>query len=303
MNTERDSVDDLLVLARRGALSESRDARLREALEASWETRVLHDAGLAFDAEAPVLAGDEERIESIASRAQKGTQRARLSPRLRQAVQSVALGMLIAGVAIAAIELSRWHPKSGQGGASSAAGSSRSPVPSLAHDQRLVPVAPEPTLREAPGASASSPTESTSTPPRSADSQSAPPEAKFKSAGQLFADANQARVQGNAQKAIAISQQLEATFPNSTEGITTHLSLGVLYLQQGQPALALQELRIYRHIGDSAMLAEALWGEEQALQQLGRAGEERAVLEELLQNYPRSVYAAAAEKRLAALNN
>jgi outer membrane protein assembly factor BamD (BamD/ComL family) len=50
-------------------------------------------------------------------------------------------------------------------------------------------------------------------------------------------------------------------------------------------------------------MAEALWGEEQALQQLGRPSEERAVLEELLQNYPRSAYVAAAEKRLAALNN
>ena len=80
------------------------------------------------------------------------------------------------------------------------------------------------------------------------------------------------------------------------------MSLGVLYLEQGQPDLALQEYKIYRHIGSSLIMAEALWGEEQALQQLGRTSEERAVLDELLRNYPHSVYVAAAEQRLAALN-
>jgi outer membrane protein assembly factor BamD (BamD/ComL family) len=157
----------------------------------------------------------------------------------------------------------------------------------------------------APGASANAPAPvgSADATARFADAQNAAPASKFKSASELFADANQARVQGDPQKAIAISQLLEATFPNSNEGITTHLSLGVLYLQQGNPTLALQEFKIYRHIGASGTMAEALWGEEQSLQQLGRPGEERAVLEELLQNYPRSAYAAAAEKRLAALNN
>ena len=218
-----------------------------------------------------------------------------LSPRVRQAVHSMALGLLIAGVACAAIELSRWHPRSKDG---AAPGAQKRLTPSFAHDQRLVPVAPEPALSEAP-AIGSTPLPAVS----AALSPSSPAASKFKSPSELFAEASQARVAGDAPKAIAISQQIEANFPSSTEGITTHLSLGVLYQEQGQPALALQEFKIYRHIGSSALMAEALWGEEQALQQLGRASEERAVLEELLQNYPRSVYAAAAEKRLAALNN
>jgi hypothetical protein len=336
MNSERDSVDDLLVLARRGALPASEQSRLREALSESAETRVLHDAGLEFDAEASVLAGDEERIERMARRVQRGTRRFKISPRVRQAAQSMALGMLIAGLAIAAIEISRWHPGA-KPGAASPVTSARAPsaaAPSLAHDQRLVPVTPEPALGEAPQnnpaptsgrriidapapatatshlgslssdpAIAPTPADSAPASARFEDAQNAPPASKFKSASELFADANQARVKGDLPAAVAISQQLEATFPNSNEGITTHLSLGVLYLQQGNPTLALQEFKIYRHIGSSAVMAEALWGEEQALQQLGRPSDERAVLEELLQNYPRSAYAAAAEKRLAALNN
>jgi TolA-binding protein len=238
------------------------------------------------------MAGNERgRVQGALP--EQGSLRARLSPRAQQALQSVALGALIAGLAVAAIELSRWHPRSSKAGA--AAGAQHgSPQPragslSLAHDQRLVPVAPEAAEPEAP--------------PKKTAAAALPSAPKFKSPSELFADANQARVHGDAPMAIAISQQIEANFPNSPEGITTHLSLGVLYLQQGQPELALQELKIYRHIGSSEVMAEALWGEEQALQRLGRTSEERAVLEELLQNYPRSVYTAAAEQRLAALNN
>ncbi len=335
MNSERDSVADLLVLSRRGALPTSEQARLKEALATFAEARVLHEAGLEFDAEAPVLAGDEERIERMARRVQRGMRHFDIPPRVRQAAQSMALGMLIAGIAIAAIELSRWqpHPKRSSPQSALSPNSAQRPTPSLARDQRLVPVPPEPTLSEAPQTNSLSstgrraggvlqnapsgsssgltvpsvtlpePADSAPATARFADSQDALSAAKFKSASELFAAANQARVRGDAASAIAISKQLEATFPNSNEGITTHLSLGVLYLQQNSPALALQEFRLYRHIGSSAVMAEALWGEEQALEQLGRASEERAVLEELLQNYPRSAYAAAAEKRLAALNN
>jgi TolA-binding protein len=218
-----------------------------------------------------------------------------LSPRLRQAVHSLALALLIAAIASAAIELTRWHPRSKSAVSPTA---QKGLTPSFAHDQRLMPMPPEPALPEA--------NQTRSTPPlpvKSAAVPGAPGTSKFKSASDLFADAKQARVQGNVEQAIAISEQLEKTFPNSTEGITTHLSLGVLYQGQGKAALALQEFKLYRHIGSSALMAEALWGEEQTSAQLGRSSEERPVLEELLQNYPRSVYTAAAEKRLAALNN
>jgi tetratricopeptide (TPR) repeat protein len=254
-----------------------------------------------------------ERIEATEVPAQdrgrlprlKSMGRLRLSARARQWLHSAALAVFIAGSAVSAIELSRWHPRAERSAAARArlraatdASASRA---SFAHDQRLVPVTPEPASHEAPKIIAE-----LSTPPfSSSPSGSAPapaPPSKFKSASELFADANQARVQGDLPAAIAICQQIEATFPNSTEGITTHLSLGVLYLQRGEPSSALQEFKIYRHIGASEMMAEALWGEEQAYEKLGRPSDERPVLEELLQNYPRSAYAAAAAQRLAALN-
>lgn len=312
MSSKRDSIEDLLALARRSALPESSDARLREALAEAPELRVLQEAGLAFEAQAPVLAGDDARIERMTSRVLKSTRLIRFSPRELLALKSGGLALLIAGISLAGIRVSRWHPH-----AAKTTAAVRAPAtPSLAHDQRLVPVTPEPAESEAqvpekqPAPSASP---AFAKPPVAAPSASASasvsanasesPESKYRSASELFADASAARVAGDVPKAIAISELLEQTFPNSTEGITTHLSLGVLYLQQGQPNQALGEFKIYRHIGSTALMAEALWGEKQALEQLGRVSEERAVLEELLTNYPHSAYVGAAEKRLAALNH
>lgn len=251
----------------------------------------------------PALELNAEPRPPALRRLMNGMQRLYAAPRVRQAVHSLALGLLIASVATAAIELSRWHPRAGSARVREVASRQRQ-APSLAHDQRLVPVEPEPepersgarpSAPPAPSASASPPA------PSAAEPALAP--GKYRSPSELFADAKQARAAGDKTKAIAICRLLEETFPSSPEGILTHLSLGVLYLEQGQPTEALQEYKIYRHIGSSLVMAEALWGEEQALQQLGRTSEERAVLEELLRNYPHSVYVAAAEQRLAALNH
>jgi len=326
VSRKRDAIDDLLALARRSALPESSEARLREAMAEAPELRVLHEAGRVFDAQAPVLAGDDERIERMASRVMKSTRWIRLSARELLALKSGALALLIAGIAVATIRVSRWHPPRAKAPVGVVTPARRG---DLSHDERLVPVQAEPAPSEAPpknpepqlgassvGLASSKGAESATTavvslgvassasaPSASAPSASSASESKYRSASELFAEANQARVAGDIPKAIAISQLLEQTFPNSNEGITTHLSLGVLYLQRGQPNQALGEFKIYRHIGSSTLMAEALWGEEQALQQLGQASEERAVLEELLADYPRSAYVGAAEKRLATLNH
>jgi len=272
------------------------DPPLPEELAESPELRLLHEAGVAFDVEAPVLADDDERIERMTSRVMQSTRSIRLSPRELLALKSSALALLVAGVAVAAIEVSRWHPYGARARAPQAQSKD------LSHDQRLVPVTPEPASREAPPKN-QEPRASASAPSAPAPSASSAIASKYRSASELFADAKRARVDGDLAQAVAISQLLEQTFPNSNEGITTHLSLGVLYLQQGQPNQALGEFKIFRHIGSPALMAEALWGEEQALQQLGQVSEERTVLEELLANYPHSAYVGAAEKRLAALNH
>jgi TolA-binding protein len=106
-------------------------------------------------------------------------------------------------------------------------------------------------------------------------------------------------MQGDSRRAISLYQRLETEFPHSAEALSARLSLGILYLNSAQARLALEQFRAYRALSQGPTLGEALWGESQALHQLGQRSEERGVLQELLARFPESVYAAAAKKRLA----
>ncbi len=210
--------------------------------------------------------------------------RSPLPPRTRLAVQSFGLALLMSAIATLSIVVFRgqlhwpswhWHKAATPSAPSAHA-------PSLAHDQALVKVAPEP--------DASGDTPKNQTPPE-----------RHLSASEMFAQATDARSKGDTARAIAMSLQIEQFFPGSPEGITTHLSLGVLYLQSGDPNHALAEFDMYRHIGNPDLMAEALWGQAEALHKLARPSDEREILQELLKSYPRSVYVAAAKERVAAL--
>ena len=210
--------------------------------------------------------------------------RSGMPPRTRLAVQSFALSVLMSAIATLGIVVFRGQlhwPRFHWGKAPARALPSLH-VPSLVHDQALVKVAPEPEL------------------PADTQKKQVLPE-RHLSASEMFAQANAARSKGDLPGAIAQSLQIEQFFPGSPEGITTHLSLGVLYLQSGDPNRALAEFEIYRHIGNPDLMAEALWGQAQALQMLARPSDEREILEELLKSYPRSVYVAAAKERILAL--
>jgi tetratricopeptide (TPR) repeat protein len=206
------------------------------------------------------------------------------STRQRVAAQSFGLALLMAGIATLSILIFRgqfhsFHLFRAHG---RAAGAGSAHAPSLAHDQVLVKVAPEPAASVEPP-------------------KNQPAPERHLSPTEMFARAVQARENGDLSGAIAISEQIEQFFPSSPEGITTHLSLGVIYMQQGKPNLALGEFEIYRHIGNPDLMAEALWGQAQALKLLARPSDEREILMELLKSYPRSVYVAAAKERLNAL--
>ena len=210
--------------------------------------------------------------------------RALRSTRLRVALQSFGLAVLMAGIATLSILIFRgqfrnFHLFRARPQAASAA---HAQAPSLLHDQALVKVAPEPVAALEPP-------------------KNQPAPQRYQSPSELFAAANQARERGDLAGAVRISQELEQFFPSSPEGITTHLSLGVIYLQQGDPNRALGELELYRTIGNPELMAEALWGQAQALKLLNRPSDEREILSELLKSYPRSVYVAAAKERLNAL--
>ena len=202
-------------------------------------------------------------------------------PRVRQGLQSAALALLMASITVASVKVFGWRALVRRAAAVARPQASAAPRRGfdLSHDQVLVPVAHEP--------------ESSSPSPESRS-----PALVHRSSAELFQAASQARGAGNVNLALTLSKQIEEFFPNSKEGIDTHLTLGLLYLQQERAALALQEFATFRHIGSPEMKAEAYFGQAQALQRLARLADEQIVLEELLRDYPRSAYVAAARARL-----
>jgi outer membrane protein assembly factor BamD (BamD/ComL family) len=207
-----------------------------------------------------------------------------LSPRVRQGLQSLALALLMAGITTAAVKIFGWKiwPRP----PALAASADRPRPRSLKHDQRLVAVSAEP---------ASVPTAAPSA------SVERPIVRRNLSASEMFAGAKLARARGDADEALRLSKQIEEFFPNSPEGIDSHVTLGMLYLARDQAELALQEFATFRRIGSPEMKAEAYFGQAQALRKLARYDDERTVLAELIVNYPRSVYVAAARARLSEL--
>jgi outer membrane protein assembly factor BamD (BamD/ComL family) len=207
-----------------------------------------------------------------------------LSPRLAQGVQSLALALLMAGITTAAVKVFGWKiwPRP----PAVVHSADRPRVRTFKNDQRLVAVSAEPpiVLTAAPSASA--------------------PQVMVRrnlSASEMFAAAKLARARGDAAEALRLSKQIEEFFPNSPEGIDSHVTLGMLYLARDQAELALQEFATFRRIGSPEMKAEAYFGQAQALRKLARYDDERTVLAELIANYPRSIYVAAARARLAEL--
>ena len=195
----------------------------------------------------------------------------------------MALALLMAGITTAAVKVFGWKfwPRSVAARHTIAP---KSRVRSLSNDQRLVAVSAEPPLVAAPRASSSAVTVR-----------------HHLSPGEMFAAAKVARERGDTAEALRLSQQIEEFFPNSPEGINSHVTLGMLYLTLDRAELALLEFATFRRVGSPELKAEAYFGQARALRKLARYDDERTVLEELIASYPRSVYVAAARARLAEL--
>jgi hypothetical protein len=202
-------------------------------------------------------------------------------PRIRQGLQSIALALLMASITVGAVKVFGFRALFRRAVSIARPPPGRPPRPgfALSHDQKLVPVPDEPPL----SATLVEPSARV---------------AAYHSASELFQAANQARSAGKVAEALRLSKQIEEFFPNSKEGIDTHINLGILYLNGDQAALALQEFALFRHIGSPEMKAEAYWGQAQALRKLDRLSDEQVVLLELLRDYPRSAYVAGARARL-----
>jgi TolA-binding protein len=316
------AAEDLLVRARRGELGEDEARRFEIAVGSSRELELLYEAGMAFDAQAELLPGDEERMGALVAGALQELERAEPSRVAREArplprrrsdarffATSVGFGMLLA-VALA----SAWQAAERRHWLGGAAERPPAPpaVPSLA-----VPRAASPAVVAMSAATAVPASRAPVNPPRrfaltgGAPSSravvnelgSAPtrePAPAPASPSELFTRANEARRSGHQQTAIELYEELIARYPTAVEAEDARVLVGNLRLGQRSPSAALDEFERYGAI-QGALTPEALWGRARALRSLESA-EERQVLERIVREYPSSPYANSARQRLRQLS-
>jgi TolA-binding protein len=317
-----DSAEDLLVLARQCRLGEEEERRFEIAVGSSRELELLYDAGVHFDEQAGVLPGDETRFSRLVERTLARVDRAGDAPEARfaQGAQravarsthralaaryfgaSLAFGLLLSVALASAWDYveQRRSPQHAADVPAKLASRSRPEAAPRAAALAAAPVA-------SPSAQASAlPT----TPPAANAPRVAPPPPVDRktdvpdeelSSSQLFARANQARREGDIEAAISLYEQLGQKYPSSVEADDAKVLVGNLLLSQRSPRAALRQFENYGAGGSGALTLEALWGQAQALRKLG-SPDEKAILLELVRDYPDSPYAEAARKRLGELS-
>jgi hypothetical protein len=123
-------------------------------------------------------------------------------------------------------------------------------------------------------------------------------------AATLLGQAEEAESAGRVADASRLYSDLGRWFLGTREEIVARALHGQLLLDRlGSPVRALAQFEGYLLAEPAGTLAEeARLGRARALERLGRASEERSAWRELLRAHPRSVHAAGARARLAALD-
>lgn len=304
----KSGLEDLSARSRRGELSEAEQKQLRVALDASVEARMAHRAGLEFDAEDSVLAGDEALAQRVSERLL--TTHPTVKPIARRSGRRIwrfaAAGVCLtvaaaAGTPVArnATELIReltW-------------GSSSSPSRAVPPEPAPAPPAP---AKAAPAVLPDPPAEPEAEPETESAETSAPKERRVQrrkakpsveteesGAATAFREASRLRREGRAAEAIQQYAALLKRYPSSPEARASEIALGMLHLGAGSPASGLRYFDRYLSTNPGGQLAaDALWGKTRALAAMGRNEEARRGLELLIDRYPRSTYATAARAKL-----
>lgn len=328
----------LVVAARRRALADSERRELDAALAADPTLRVAHDVGRAFDDAAFVRPGDEALIARAVDRTLGSPNRRGASRPWSVAVAVAAAFLLIASVAAAyragvAIgpRLRRapapspspsvndhdsarriLHTRATARAAEIPADPGASITASAALDPGSDPIAapaPRAAIDKPSSATASAganvgpvPDAPTTPPPLpTASAASNGVSAGNVTAADLFQRAGAARRAGSLDAACARYGDLQTLFPAAEETRVSQVSLGKLLLEMGRPQEAERHFAIYLAGGTGALAAEATFGRAQSLERMGRVRDERDAWLGLLRDFPGSVYAGAARRRLAAL--
>lgn len=122
-----------------------------------------------------------------------------------------------------------------------------------------------------------------------------------RSAATLFTLANDARRARDVATARSLYRELQTKYPRSPEAITSYVTLGRLELDSQRASEALLQFDRYLGTGAAELREDAMAGRASALENLGRAVDEKAAWQALLTAYPNSLFAPHAKQRLARL--
>ncbi len=117
----------------------------------------------------------------------------------------------------------------------------------------------------------------------------------------LFAEANQARRNGDVDRAVGLYQALQTQYAGSQESQLSRALLAQMLLDHGRPAAALSGFERYLAQDSPVLSAEALVGRARALEALGKLEEAGVAWQQVQSRFPGSVHARLAAARLLAL--
>ena len=214
--------------------------------------------------------------------------------------------VLLVGSAFASVRL--WHAKvdvtrnartvvnAGPASEVNRAGSVSSASPIDARTPAPVPVAATNALGDVTA------TRATLVAPSAAPEPSVTRAADAPSAAQLLHQAGDAQRRGDRDQAATLYQKLQAQYPASAEALLSHVSLGRLLAERGQPRAALRQFERYlSEARGGVLIPEALYGRGRALTGLGDRAEETRTWQRLLRDFSDSAYTEPARRRLAEL--
>ncbi len=123
------------------------------------------------------------------------------------------------------------------------------------------------------------------------------------SASELFSRANQARRDGKVTEAVRLYRALQERFSGTSEELVSRVTLGRLLLDRlGDSRGALVQFNSYlASPGGGVLREEAMVGRALSLGRMGRAAEERAAWQALLDAFPKSTQRKRAQARLVEL--
>jgi TolA-binding protein len=280
----------------------------RRALEAHFticaSCRTARQFTADFDELSTVDPADGARIERLAALARARVTRVPSVRPVRRKVTLVrvmavaAALLLLVGSAFAGAGL--WHNKR-------EAARSTSASANAVNAKTVEPVSPSPMAVASVASSASSMSSASATPladslPSLSTVASSLPAADSTSPALLLRQAGDAQRRGERDPAAALYQKLQAQYPASAEALLSHVSLGRVFAERGQPRAAVRQFDAYLSGSRGGVLIpEALYGRARALSGLGDRAEESRTWQRLVRDFPDSAYAEPARRRLAEL--